>query len=37
MPLIAFRSPGLAAAPHVASFREVLRLPPFARLTGRRR
>ena len=37
MPLIAFRSPDLAAAHHVASFREVLRLPPFARLTGRRR
>ena len=35
MPLIAFRSPDLAAAHHVASFREALRLPPFARLTGR--
>jgi len=30
MPLVAFRSPGLAAAHHVASFKEVLRLPPFA-------
>ncbi len=36
MPLIAFRSPALAAAWHVSSFREVLRLPPFAAL-GRRR
>jgi FMN phosphatase YigB (HAD superfamily) len=32
MPLIAFRSPGLAAAWHVSSFREVLRLPPFGAL-----
>lgn len=32
MPLVAFRSPGLAAAWHVSSFRELLRLPPFARL-----
>ena len=30
MPLVAFRSPALEAAYHVASFREVLRLPPFA-------
>ena len=30
MPLIAFRSPALQAAYHVSSFREVLRLPPFA-------
>jgi HAD superfamily hydrolase (TIGR01509 family) len=36
MPLIAFRSPGLAAAWHVSSFREVLRLPPFARHSARR-
>jgi HAD superfamily hydrolase (TIGR01509 family) len=36
MPLIAFRSPDLAAAHHVASFREVLRLPPFARRSARR-
>ncbi|HWR98757.1 MAG TPA: HAD family hydrolase [Candidatus Methanoperedens sp.] len=32
MPLIAFRSPDLAAAHHVSNFREVLRLPPFRRL-----
>jgi HAD superfamily hydrolase (TIGR01509 family) len=32
MPLIAFRSPGLNAAYHVASFREILRLPPFRAL-----
>jgi hypothetical protein len=32
MPLVAFRSPGLKAAWHVDSFREVLRLPPFAAL-----
>jgi FMN phosphatase YigB (HAD superfamily) len=31
MPLVAFRSPRLPAAYHVASFKEVLRLPPFAR------
>lgn len=30
MPMIAFRSPHLDAAHHVSSFREVLRLPPFA-------
>ncbi|MHB8834659.1 MAG: HAD family hydrolase [Candidatus Methylomirabilia bacterium] len=30
MPLIAFRNPDLRAAYHVASFREVLGLPPFA-------
>jgi HAD superfamily hydrolase (TIGR01509 family) len=36
MPLIAFRSPVLAAAHHVTSFREVLRLPPFSRRSGRR-
>jgi len=30
MPLIAFRSPNLQAAYHVSSFRDVLRLPPFA-------
>ena len=36
MPLVAFRSPGLAAAWHVSSFRELLRLPPFARRSGRR-
>ena len=30
MPLVAFRSPALEAAYHVSSFREVLRLPPFA-------
>ena len=29
MPLIAFRSPGIRAAYHVSSFREVLALPPF--------
>ena len=29
MPLIAFRSPALAAAYHVSSFREALALPPF--------
>lgn len=32
MPLIAFRSPQLQAAYHVASFREALALPPFAHL-----
>jgi FMN phosphatase YigB (HAD superfamily) len=37
MPLVAFRSPGLAAAYHVSSFREVLALPPFARRSARRR
>jgi HAD superfamily hydrolase (TIGR01509 family) len=38
MPLIAFRSPGLTAAYHVSSFREVLTLPPFAAATrGARR
>jgi len=36
MPLVAFRSPRLAAAHHVASFREVLGLPPLARRLGRR-
>jgi HAD superfamily hydrolase (TIGR01509 family) len=30
MPLIAFRSPGLAARWHVSSFTEVLALPPFS-------
>jgi phosphoglycolate phosphatase len=34
MPLVAFRSPGLAAAWHVESFREVLRLPPFGSIIG---
>ena len=34
MPLIAFRSPKLQAAYHVSSFREALRLPPFAAATG---
>jgi HAD superfamily hydrolase (TIGR01509 family) len=37
MPLVAFRSPSLAAAHHVASFTELLRLPPFARHSGLRR
>ena len=35
MPLIAFRSPALTAAYHVSSFRELLRLRPFARFTRR--
>jgi len=35
MDLVAFRSPALAAAWHVDSFREVLRLPPFAALRVR--
>jgi len=34
MPLIAFRSPSLRAEYHVSSFREVLRLPPFAAPRG---
>ncbi len=34
MPLIAFRSPELKAAYHVASFGEVLKLPPFAAVRG---
>jgi HAD superfamily hydrolase (TIGR01509 family) len=32
MELVAFRNPELEAAYHVSSFREVLRLPPFATL-----
>jgi HAD superfamily hydrolase (TIGR01509 family) len=32
MPLVAFRSPGLAAAHHVSSFAELLRLPPLRHL-----
>ncbi len=34
MPLVAFRSPTLAARYHVSSFREVLSLPPFSGATG---
>jgi HAD superfamily hydrolase (TIGR01509 family) len=37
MELVAFRNPALPAAWHVSSFREVLRLPPFARRPGSRR
>lgn len=33
MPLVAFRSPGLQAAYHVSSFREVLKLPPLGAAT----
>ena len=35
MPLIAFRSPGLRAAYHVSSFRQILGLPPFSPLGAR--
>jgi HAD superfamily hydrolase (TIGR01509 family) len=35
MPLIAFRSPDLRAAYHVASFREIRSLPPFGAPGGR--
>ena len=35
MRLVAFRNPELEAAYHVSSFREVLRLPPFAALRVR--